>query len=150
MSSKPEVIIVDDHKDDRDFLLLALKKSGVPCTPVVFNNGEEAIDYVQRKGKYAGRQDHQRPSLILLDIRLGRMMGFDVLHAIRKDPELRMVPVVMHSDSDEDGDVRLAYEMGANSFLRKPVGLDDLTRQTATTIAYWLTCNVSSREVPRQ
>lgn len=146
----PEVIIVDDSDDDRDFTLLALKKACIPCTPVVFDSGEEAIDYVRRKGKYAGRQYHQRPSLILLDIKLGRMTGFDVLHAIRGDPELRMVPVVMHSNSDEDRDIRLAYEMGANSFLRKPIGLEELMRQTSAMLTYWLTCNVSSREAPRQ
>lgn len=148
--ANPTVVVVDDDRDDTEFILLALKKSGIPCTPVVFTNGEDAIAYVKRTGAHKGRVYHQRPDLILLDVKLGRMSGFDVLHAIRNDPELRMVPVVMHSNSDMDGDIRLAYEMGANSYLRKPVCIDDMTRQTAAMLTYWLLYNQSTREVPRQ
>lgn len=139
--AKPFVFIVEDNVDDQTFMKLALERSGVACSPLIFDSAEEAIAYIERKGKYKGQLYRERPSLILLDVNLGGLTGFDVLRAIRLDPVLRMIPVVMQSSSESDDDICRAYQLGANSYLQKPPSIEEMARQIGLAISYWLTCN---------
>jgi CheY-like chemotaxis protein len=111
---------------------------------VVLRDGEEAVQYVQRKGSGAQRSD-AIPSLVLLDLKLPKRDGFEVLEAIRADPEWRDVPVVALTSSNQEEDIERAYRSGANSFVRKPVLFEEFVRSVSTVGCYWLLLNEPPR-----
>lgn len=141
----PPIIIVDDSEDDRALLEMAIGRSGVPCRTIMLRSSEEALAYIRRKGRYAKRSYHDQPILFLLDIQLDVLTGFDILHEIRKDVELRLVPILMLSSSDEPSDIRLAYEKGANGYIQKSGDFDNVIKGS---LCFWLTINHTSRWAP--
>jgi CheY-like chemotaxis protein len=129
------VLLVEDNPDDEQLILRALKNSGVIESIEVTRNGREAVDYL-----LAGKTP---PRLILLDLKLPKMGGLEVLQALRLDNKTRMIPVVVFTSSIEKTDVLTSYDLGANSYIRKPVDYKQLTDVVKLIVTYWLQTNVS-------
>lgn len=141
--AEPLIIIIEDNQDEELLTIRAIKRSKIDCRILILRSGEEAYEFIDRKGQYKQRPYHDIPHLILLDINLPLASGFAVLSTIRRDPELRLAPVVMFSTSDDIKDVRLAYELGANSYLRKGLTNDVMNRELANAVEYWLKFNLT-------
>jgi len=143
--SEKTILLVEDNPDDEALMMRALKKNGIANDIVVAHDGVEAIEYLFGEGQYAGRPVDDPPELILLDLKLPKMDGLDVLRRIRGDERTQYVPVVILTTSSEQRDIIESYDLGANSYVTKPVDFTefmDATRQLGT---YWLLLN---RTVP--
>jgi CheY-like chemotaxis protein len=132
------VLVADDDDNDAFFLERAFKHAKIanPLCRVV--DGEEAIVYLSGGGKYADREKYPVPCLLLLDLKMPRKNGFEVLEWIRGQPGLKRLPVVVLTSSREDPDINRAYELGANTYLVKPVQFEGLADMMKTLTLYWL------------
>jgi two-component system, response regulator len=135
------VLIVEDNQDDLDLALRAFEKSRVANEIAVARDGEEALDYMFAVGDHAGRQGKPLPEMVLLDLKLPRVDGIEVLRTLRADPRTRRVPVIMLTSSNEDRDLLASYELGANSFVRKPVDFAEFVQAVHQLGLYWLVLN---------
>ncbi len=135
------ILLVEDNPDDAELIQYAFEKAGTQNPLVIVTNGDAAVDYISRTGAYADRKGHPLPELILLDLKLPRRSGFEVLSFIREHKPTRHTPVVVLTSSDQVEDIRRSYELGANSFLVKPIGRDALIDMVRTLIAYWIRIN---------
>jgi two-component system response regulator len=132
------ILLVEDNPTDEKLTLRAFKKSGVENEIVVVRDGAEALDYLFGTGPYAGRDVLDPPTLVLLDLKLPRLDGLEVLRRIRADPRTKLQPVVILTASKEDEDVLRGYALGANSYVRKPVDFADFSRATEAIGLFWL------------
>ena len=132
---------VEDDADDVLLIGRAIRKAGLPV-PAVVRDGKEAVEYLSGSGKYADRAAHPFPSIILLDLKLPRMSGFEVLAWIRERTELCRIPVIMFTSSQERMDVDRAYALGANAYLVKSVDHEDLVEALKRVQAFWLDLNL--------
>lgn len=135
------ILLVEDNPDDELLTLRALRKSHLVNDIVVTRDGVEALDYLFGEGEYAGRDTRQQPQLVLLDLKLPRLDGAEVLGRMRADPRTHLVPVVVLTSSDEDHDIARAYEMRANSYVRKPVDFNQFLEAIQQIGLYWLVLN---------
>jgi len=129
------VLLVEDNPDDEQLILRALKNSGMTESVEVARNGRDAVDYLLAV--------KTPPRLILLDLKLPKMGGLEVLQALRLDNKTRMIPVVIFTSSIERTDVLTSYDLGANSYIRKPVDYKQLNDVVKLIVSYWLQTNVS-------
>lgn len=143
MRRKNTVLVVEDDPDCLEFTTMALRQSGLVPEIAVARDGAEALDYLFAEGPHAGRDVRDRPALILLDLKLPKLSGHDVLQRIRQDPRTDTIPVVVLTSSGEDGDIEASYRYGANSFVRKPVDFDRFNDQLRDLQVYWLKVNES-------
>jgi two-component system response regulator len=132
------ILLVEDNPKDEMLTLRALKKSHVANEIVVVRDGAEALDYLFAEGEHAGRD---QPAVVLLDLKLPKIEGLEVLRRIREDARTRLLPVVILTSSDEEKDMVAGYELGANSYVRKPVSFADFSRAVADLGRYWLITN---------
>jgi two-component system response regulator len=135
------ILLVEDNLDDELLALRALKKNNVTDEVVVARDGAEALDYLFATGEYAGRDTSVMPQLILLDIKLPRIDGLEVLRCLRADERTRLVPVVILTSSKEVQDMLDGYGSGANSYIRKPVNFEQFVRAVEQLKLYWLSLN---------
>lgn len=135
------ILLVEDNASDEKLALLAFKKCGVPNEIVVARDGADALDYLFATGKYQDRDPLARPAVILLDLKLPRVSGLEVLRRIRADPETRLLPVVVLTASREDEDLIRSYSLGANAYLRKPVDFVEFSEAAKALGAFWLRFN---------
>jgi len=135
------ILLVEDNASDEKLALLAFKRSGVACEIAVARDGADALDYLFGTGKYQDREAAARPVVVLLDLKLPRISGLDVLRQIRANPETRLLPVVVLTASREDEDLTRAYSLGANAYLRKPVDFVEFSEAAKTLAAFWLQFN---------
>src|ERR1041385_2799510 len=138
MSDQAVILIVEDQDDDIFLIRKAFKKAGVTNPIHVVRDGQEAIDYLSGEGEYANRAEHPLPELILLDLNMPRMDGFQVLQWLRQQPELGQIPVVVLTSSDRISEINSAYAIGANSFLVKPGDFEDYANLAAMLDTYWI------------
>lgn len=131
-------LVVDDNRDDAFLLQRAFQKAKVLNPVHVVNSGEEAIEYLRGAGKYANRAEFPLPSLVLLDLNMPGMDGFEVLRWIRQQSHLRALRVVILSSSDDMRDVNKAYQLGANSFLIKPADFERFVELSMALNGYWM------------
>lgn len=137
-SSKPIVILMaDDDADDRLLAKDALSECRLANDLHVVENGEELLDYLKRRGKYTDLANAPRPGLILLDLNMPKKDGREALKEIKADPDLRKIPVVVLTTSKADTDIARIYDLGANSFIAKPVSFDSLVEVMKTIGRYW-------------
>jgi CheY-like chemotaxis protein len=122
------LLLIEDNPDDADLALRALRKRHLLNTIKVLSDGEEAIHYLLRRGPYEGTELPSSIKLILLDLKLPKLNGFEVLHAIRNDERTKRIPVVILTSSQEDPDIQKAYALGANSYVVKPVDFDNFSK----------------------
>ncbi len=138
MSESAVFLLVEDNKDDVLLIRRAFEKGKVLNPLQVVYGGEEAIEYLSGSGKYANRAEFPLPTLVLLDIKMPRVDGFDVLKWIRLQPELSALRVVILTSSDEMRDVNTAYQLGANSFLVKPIDFERFVEISQALAGYWI------------
>lgn len=134
-------MLVEDNPDDLELTIRALKKCGLEDAMVVARDGVEALDYVFGSGAYAGRDTRSQPAVILLDLKLPRLGGHEVLERLRKNRQTQLIPVVVLSSSDEREDITGAYARGANSYIRKPVEFSQFSSVLENLGRYWLELN---------
>jgi len=135
------VLVVEDNADDVLFIRRALKKTGITCPVHVAGDGESALEYLEGRGAYADRQANPVPTLVLLDLKLPRRSGFEVLQAVRAAPELAKVVVVVLMSSNQSVDIDKAYALGANSYLVKPISPEAMSELVQALSLYWLVRN---------
>lgn len=140
MTKDMPILLVEDSEDDQMLIVRSLKKSGIMNTVVVAKDGVEALDYLFTNGGQDGKPP-LRPAVILLDIKMPRVGGLEVLERIRANKATRTLPVVILTSSDEEQDKARSYEIGANSYVRKPVDFDAYTTAISSVGAYWLRIN---------
>jgi two-component system response regulator len=141
MSSTRSILLVEDNRDDVELTLMALSEAKVLNPVVVARNGVEALEYLQGSGAYTGRVVADQPVVVLLDIKLPLLNGLDVLKRMREDERTRRTPVVMLTSSTEETDIAKAYEIGANSYVRKPVDFETFVGAARQLGLYWTVLN---------
>jgi len=139
------IILIEDNEDHAILIQKALRDNGVVNDIRVLSTGEQALDYLLRRGAYADAATSPRPGLILLDIRLPGIDGFEVLKTIKQDADLKVIPVVMLTASARDNDIAAGYANGANSYVQKPVDFAKFLETVKKLRMYWLLVN----ELPR-
>ncbi|MDP1784961.1 MAG: response regulator [Sulfuricurvum sp.] len=139
--TKKYILLVEDNPDDVMLTLRALEQGHVINNVIVAEDGAKALDFLFGKGEFEGRDTADRPGLILLDLKLPKVGGFEVLDAIKKDPLFKRVPVVILTSSRQEEDVVRGYDLGANSYIRKPVNFDTFVETVKQIGMYWLLTN---------
>ncbi len=135
------ILLVEDNPDDEALTLRALKKNNILNEMIVARDGAEALDYLFGTGKYAGRDLSNMPQVILLDLKLPKVDGLEVLHRMRADKQTKLLPVVILTSSREERDLLNGYKLGANSYIRKPVNFDQFKDAVKQLKRYWLLLN---------
>jgi len=143
LSSKV-ILLVEDNQDDEELAMVAFRKSRVANDVVVARDGQEALDYLFAEGTHAGRDPADLPQLVLLDLKLPKVDGLEVLRRLRASPTCRRLAVVILTSSREDEDVIRGYDLGANSYVRKPVDFEQFTAAVQQLQLYWLVLNEPS------
>ena len=140
MKNRP-ILLVEDNPDDQKLTVRALKKNNITNDIVIVADGAEALDYLFGTGQFAGRDVRERPTLVLLDLKLPKVDGLSVLAQIRADERTRLVPVVVLTSSAEERDLVNSYSLGVNSYVRKPVDFLEFVDAARQIGVYWLMLN---------
>lgn len=135
------VLVVDDNPDHLELTVMALSECCDPKRIITAQDGVEALDYLLGRGEHAERDTRKQPRLIILDMKLIRLNGVEVLKAIRGDARTAAIPVIMHSSSIEKADIAACYAHGANSYVRKATDFDELRRKMRRVYDFWVTVN---------
>ncbi len=138
---KKMILLVEDNPDDEALTLRALKKNNVSNEVVVARDGVEALDYLFAEGSYAGRDETDLPEVVLLDLKLPKLDGLEVLKRIRADERTELLPVIILTSSNEEQDLINGYKLGCNSYVRKPVDFDRFSEAVLHLGLYWLVLN---------
>jgi len=138
MNGDKIILLVEDNPDDEALTLRALKKNNIANEVIVARDGEEALDYLFATGAYQGRDTGVMPTVILLDLKLPKVDGLEVLKRLRSDERTKHLPVVILTSSDEEQDIFRSYSLGANSYVRKPVEFARFSEAVRQLGLYWL------------
>jgi CheY-like chemotaxis protein len=141
MENRKIILLVEDNPDDEMLALRALKKSNIANGIVVARDGVEALDYLFGTGSYKDRDTSVMPQIVLLDLKLPKIDGLEVLRRIRSDKRTKLLPVAILTSSKEEKDVVCSYDLGANSYIRKPVDFDQFAESIRQLGLYWLVLN---------
>jgi two-component system, response regulator len=143
MRSK-DILLVEDNSDDIELTVMALKEAKITNRVIVARDGVEALEYLFGTGRYEGREASEQPVVVLLDIKLPLLDGIDVLKRMRGDERTRRTPVVMLTSSTEQADIMRTYDLGANSYVRKPVEFENFVVAARQLGLYWTVLNESA------
>lgn len=142
-TDKKIILLVEDNPDDEALTLRALRKNNILNDVVVAHDGVEALDYLFGTGSYTGRDTGNQPQLMLLDLKLPKIDGLEVLRRVRDNETTRTQPVVILTTSNEERDIAASYRLGANSYIRKPVDFEQFMEAVRQLGLYWLVLNVT-------
>ena len=141
MEIAAEIILVEDNPSDADLIKRSLNKNNVANKILHLKDGQEVIDYLFGEGQWKGRTTANTPKVILLDLKMPKVSGIEVLKKIKSNQETMGIPVVVLTSSKEDPDIKECYKLGVNSYVVKPVGFEDFSRTVAQLGLYWLLIN---------
>jgi len=142
MDLKPiKILLVEDNPDHIELTLRALRNNNVVNEIYVVKDGQQAIDFIYNKGEFSDKSKAPRPGVILLDVKLPKMDGFEVLRHLKKDPEFKSIPVVMLTTSAREEEIAKGYTEGANSYVTKPVNFKDFAQKINEIKLYWMITN---------
>jgi CheY-like chemotaxis protein len=136
-----EILIVEDNPNDAEMALRALKKNNLTNKVEVVEDGEKALDFIFCRGAYADRKNAPYPKIVLLDLKLPKVDGLEVLRAIKSDPVTKIIPVIVLTSSKEESDIVESYQLGVNSYIVKPVDFDKFVEAVNGLGLYWLLLN---------
>ena len=145
ITNEVEILLVEDNPDDVELTLRALKKNNLTNKVHVVKDGAEALEYIFASGAYANRDIDQHPKVILLDLKLPKVDGLEVLRQIKSDERTKIIPVVVLTSSKEERDLVESYKLGANSYITKPVDFESFVKSVSELGLYWLLLNKSPR-----
>ena len=149
MRAEPvEILLVEDNPNDAELALYALEKNKLANRIEIVRDGADALDYIFCEGSYAGRRFDELPRLILLDLKLPKVDGIDVLRKLKADARTKSIPVVMLTSSREERDIVESYRLGVNSYIVKPVDFEQFTKAVQQIGFYWLLLNERAQSVP--
>lgn len=141
MNNEVEILLVEDNPTDAELCIRALKKNNLANKLVWIKDGEEALDFIFACGKYADRNKEKNPKVILLDLRLPKVDGMEVLRKVKSEERTKTIPVVILTSSKEDRDIAESYKLGVNSYISKPVEWGEFVRVITELGLYWLLLN---------
>lgn len=144
-NNEVDILLVEDNLDDAELTIRALKKNNLLNNLLHVKDGAEALDFLLCKGKYAVRNSDVKPKVILLDLNMPKISGIEVLQKIKTNERTKAIPVVVLTSSKESPDVQACYQLGANSFIVKPVGFESFTKAVNELGLYWLLLNLPPR-----
>lgn len=136
-----EILIVEDNPNDAEMAMRALKRNNLTNKVYIVNDGEEALDFILSRGKYSIRKKCVRPRMVLLDLKLPKIDGLEVLREIKGNPETRIIPVIVLTSSKEEKDLIESYKLGVNSYIVKPVEFEKFVDAVNELGMYWLLLN---------
>ena len=139
--SQIEILLVEDNLDDAEMTVHALRKNNLANKLIHMKDGEEALDFLFGTGKFIGRDVNLKPSLILLDLKMPKVDGLEVLERVKSNESTKKIPVVILTSSKEDPDVSKCYELGANSYIVKPVEFQSFIKAVSELGMYWMILN---------
>jgi len=148
-NNEAEILLVEDSSDDAEMTIRALKKVNLADNLVHLEDGQEALDYLFGKGKYSSRELSKQPKVILLDIKMPRVDGIEVLRQIKLNEATRMIPVVIMTSSSEEKDMIASYSLGVNSYVVKPVNFESFAKAVSDLGLYWLLTNQAPRHAAK-
>ncbi len=146
MEKSATILLVEDNRMDIELTLDAFKEAKMTNSITVVTNGQDALDYLFRKGKFSDKKKHAMPDLILLDLKMPGIDGFEVLRQVKSTPILKRIPIIILTSSKEEGDRALSYDIGANSYLVKPVSFEGFLEVVRKIEGYWLVLNTEPPE----
>jgi len=135
------ILLVEDSPDDEELTTRALRQAKIANEIVVARDGAEAVEFLFAEGVHAGRDLSRMPAVILLDLKLPKLSGLDVLDRLRRDPRTRLIPTVVLTSSSEEDDMVKSYQLGANSYVRKPIDFSQFANAVSQLCIYWLLLN---------
>ena len=140
------MLLVEDNPDDEELTTRVLRQAKIANEIAVARDGREALDFVFGEGAHTNRDLSKIPAVILLDLKLPKLSGFDVLRSLRRDPRTKLIPVVVLTSSSEDEDILRSYQLGANSYVRKPVEFGAFAKAVNQLGLYWVLLNEAPPE----
>ena len=149
-SDSVEILLVEDNLSDAELTIRAMRKKNLANNLIHLKNGAEALDFIFAKGQYANRNPNHEPKLILLDLKMPKVGGLEVLAAVRSDEKTKHIPVVILTSSKEDPDIGACYRLGVNSYIVKPVEFDNFVEVVSALGFYWLLLNHVPNNPPGQ
>jgi two-component system, response regulator len=140
-SDKLEILLVEDNQDDMDLAIHSLRRENLANHIIAVRDGEEALDFLFCRGAFAERSFEHPPKLVLLDLKLPKVDGMEVLKQVKSDPRTKSIPVIILTSSKEERDLVSGYNLGANSYIQKPVDFDQFRETVKSVGLYWLVIN---------
>lgn len=144
-TQQTDILLVEDNQDDAGLIIRALRKNDPAVSIIHLTHGEEAIEYLFCEGRFLERNIHDLPKLIILDLKMPKVDGVELLLWIKADARTRHVPVVMLTSSNQNTDIKTCYSLGANSYIVKPMEFDELVKAVAGIGQYWLQLNYTQQ-----
>lgn len=141
MTPEVEILLVEDSASDAEMTIRALKKNNLANKLLHVSDGAEALDFLFAEGKYVGRQIENKPKVILLDLKMPKVSGIEVLRKIKSDARTKKIPVVVLTSSKEDPDIQECYDLGVNSYVVKPLSFDEFSKAVSNLGLYWMIIN---------
>lgn len=141
MTDEVEILLVEDNANDLDLAVRALRRHNLANRVLALGDGEAALDFIFARGEYNGRNIDDHPRVIFLDLKLPKIDGIDVLREVKSDPRTRSIPIVVVTSSEEERDRVVSYDLGANSYVVKPIDFQSFSKTMAELGFYWLAVN---------